>query len=284
MVATRAPQRSNACSGPISASVPSTATVCPSSRSHSGWRHHRTELGRRPTVPTLPPPPTNRAAGPAHLRTTARRETASEPSFGLTGATDLHRAQCSPGRVVQHRAEGYLAAVRLPVSHASVHRRHTVARNRHRGLLEAKPASRTLRKCTRYPRRQLVSCSARSAPTASTPRKASATTARPRTELLRRPPGSAGTTTPVPSPLIIASRRFASPSRSTSTHLRPLHDSSRLLIGQAIDDAKRTRVTRASTSYTPVRTAAQKGGSRPQSPAGCVRRRNRRLLTGCPRH
>jgi len=49
-------------------------------------------------------------------------------------------------------------------------RGHTPGRPAPRLIPRAHPASRTRRKYTRYPRRQLVSCSARSAPTASTRR------------------------------------------------------------------------------------------------------------------
>ena len=60
------------------------------------------------------------------------------------------------------------------------------------------------RKCTRYPERQLVSCSAPSAPAGSTGRSASATTARPSADVLRRPSADAGKTTPALSPLPVA--------------------------------------------------------------------------------
>ena len=61
---------------------------------------------------------------------------------------------------------------------------------------DASPASTRRRKWTRYPERQLVSCSAPRAPAASTCLSASATTARPKADVLRRPSAAKGKTTP----------------------------------------------------------------------------------------
>ena len=51
--ATRAPQRSSDGSGPISAPAPSTATVCPSSRSQSGLSQHQLDRLGQPTARRL---------------------------------------------------------------------------------------------------------------------------------------------------------------------------------------------------------------------------------------
>src|SRR5262249_19771436 len=89
---------------------------------------------------------------------------------------------------------------------------------------EARPASMSRRKCTRYPDRQLVSCSAPSAPAASTGRSASATTARPSADVLLRPSGDSGKTTPA-----------SSPSATAISCLSPVEDAQPLRVVQRRD-------------------------------------------------
>ena len=217
--ATRAPQRSRACSGPISASAPSTATVCPSSRSHSGCAI---------TVRTRSAAEGSSTPAPAHE---SRRRASASPDNRSPRNGRLNSVSGSPvPRISTVDSEAlpvsYRIASRGPSRPSGCRyciRRCTACRPSPAivtaACREAKPASRTRRKCTRYPRRQSASRSAPTAPTASTPRRASATTARPRTELLRRPPAPTGTTTPQSSLLIIASPRgFAWTSRDTHLH------------------------------------------------------------------